>query len=174
MPVYAFEDKEPRIDPTAFVHPEAVIIGSVQIGPECFIGPGAILRGDFGDIMVSEGASVQDNAVIHVNERTRAFIGPGCIIAHGATLHHPELERDVMVGMNAVILHGSKVGASCVIASLCVLKEGSVFGPGKLIAGIPGRVVREVSDAMKERIRAGAAMYRELAKRYQEGLRRLD
>ena len=174
MPIYAFENKKPRIDDSAFIHPQAVIIGDVTIGPRCFIGPGAVLRGDFGAIEVGANTSIQDNAVVHVNENTLAKIGQGCIIAHSAILHHPSIGAGVMVGMNSVILHASEIGDECMVASLSLLREGSVFPPRKLIAGNPARAVKDLGPGMIDRVKRGAHLYAQLSERYQKGLVLLD
>lgn len=166
MPAYAFEDKKPRIAPSAFVHPQAVVIGNVSIGPDCFIGPGAVLRADLGYVEIGEKTSVQDNAVIHVNQNTEAIIGSGCVIAHGAVLHHPKLGNGVLVGINAVILHAAQIGDHCVIGALCMVREGSTFPKRKIITGNPGKAMKDVSDSLIKRITKGAEQYRQLVIRY--------
>ena len=170
MPLYTFENKTPSIDPSAYVHPQAVVIGNVSVGPECFIGPCAVLRADLGYIEIGEGTSVQDNAVIHVNRNTEAVIGSGCVIAHGAVLHHPTLGKSVLIGINAVILHASHIGDHCVVAALCMVRESSMFPRRKIIAGNPGRAVKDVPDSLMKRIDKGAEQYRQLVRRYRSSL----
>jgi phenylacetic acid degradation protein len=166
MPVYSFNRTIPRIHRSAFVHPQAVIIGDVAVGPDCFIGPCAVLRGDVGAIEVGARTSIQDNAVIHVNENTMARIGSNCIIGHGAVLHHPTLGQYVLIGINSVVLHASVVGDSCVVAAMSVLREKSVFPAGKLIAGNPARVIKDVPEKMIDRVKQGAGRYVWLAEQY--------
>ena len=148
MPVYAFEGSVPVVDPGAFLHPTASLIGDVIVGPGCYIGPGASLRGDFGRIMVEGNASIQDNATLHSSAETDCIVGYGCTVAHGAILHGCTLGRHVLVGMNAVVLDGAEIGDECLVAALSLVKSGMRAPERTLLAGNPAQAVRTI-DADK-------------------------
>lgn len=145
MPVYAFEGSVPVVDPAAFLHPTASLIGDVIVGPGCYIGPGASLRGDFGRIFVQGNASVQDNVTLHSSAETDCIVGYGCTIGHGAVLHGCTLGRHVLVGMNAVVLDDVEIGDECLVAALSLVKSGLNAPPRTLIAGSPAKPVKTLT-----------------------------
>lgn len=158
----------PTVDPTAFVHPRAVLLGDVTIGPRSSVWPCASLRADMGPIVVGDGSSVQDNCVLHTDPGGRVVIGDGVTIGHGAIVHGATVGDDTIVGMGAVLLEGSVVGAGCIVAAGAVVREGQVIPPGSLVAGVPAKVLRE-DPALREKARGNAARYRALAERYRRG-----
>ena len=144
MPVYAFEGLVPVVDPTTFLHPTAVLIGDVVIGPGCYIGPGASLRGDFGRVVVEGNASVQDNCTLHTSSESDCIVGFGCTIGHGAVLHGCRLGRNVLVGMNSVVLDDAEIGDDSLVAALSLVKSDMRAPARSLIAGNPAKVAREI------------------------------
>lgn len=142
MPAYAFEGLVPVLDPAAFLHPTAVLIGDVTVGPGCYIGPGASLRGDFGRITLVGNASVQDNCTLHSSAETDCTVGFGCTVGHGAVLHGCTLGRHVLVGMNSVVLDGAEIGDESLIGALSLVKSDMRAPARSLLAGNPARVVR--------------------------------
>jgi phenylacetic acid degradation protein len=146
MPIYAIEDLIPVIDPCAFVHPTAVIIGDVIIGPHCYVGPNAALRGDFGRIVLESGSNVQDTCVLH------SFPGQDCIveqdghIGHGAVLHGCRIGQNALVGMNSVIMDKSFIGSESLVAATTFVKSGFECPPKSLVAGSPATVKRQLSE----------------------------
>ena len=144
--VYAFEGMVPVVDPTAFVHPSAVLIGDVMIGAGVFIGPCASLRGDFGRLIVMAGSNIQDGCVMHGFPGTDTVVEEYGHVGHGAVLHGCTLRRNVMIGMNAVIMDEAEIGESAIVAASSFVKTGMRVPPRVLVAGVPGRVVRELSD----------------------------
>jgi phenylacetic acid degradation protein len=174
MAVYAFEDTTPVVHPEAYVHPEAVLIGDVRIGDKCFIGAGAVLRGDFGRISVGDGSNVQENCVIHVSPGLEVRIEEDVIVAHGAVLHDATVKRGSLVGMGAVILHGAVVEEGVLVAALTLVPTNFVVPAGKIVAGNPAKIKGDVPQAHEEFFRAGIKIYQELPDRYQKGLRRID
>ena len=173
MAVYEFEGKRPRIDPSAFVHPEAVIIGGVEIGAGCYVGAGAVLRGDWGDIVVGEGSNVQENCVVHVKTDEIVTLGPSSHVGHGAILHGCELGFHVLVGMGAILHDRVSVGDEAIIGSGSVLPEGMKVPPGKLVVGIPARIVGDVDQKQKEYSEWGTKIYQALPPRCHASLRRI-
>ncbi len=147
MPAYAFEGVTPVCDPSSFLHPTAVLIGDVVVGPGCYVGPGASLRGDFGRVWVEGNSSVQDNCTLHTSSESDCIVGLGSTIGHGAVLHGCRLGRNVLVGMNSVVLDDAEIGDESLIAALSLVKSDLRTAPRSLIAGNPARVVREIEAA---------------------------
>lgn len=165
MPIYEFGGGRPLIDPTSFIHPQAVIIGHVVIGPDCFIGPCAYLRGDWIAITVGEGSNIQDGCTIHGFPGTEVVLGPGSHLGHGCIVHGARLEENVLVGMNAVIQDGALIGAGSIIGSGCVVPAGFVVPKAKLVVGVPARIVGDVSPEQAAQKRKGTRWYQQLAAR---------
>jgi len=143
---YSIDGVSPVIDPTAFVHPDAVIIGDVVVGAGCYVGPGASLRGDFGRIMLEQGCNVQDNCTLHSLPGLDLVIGPEGHIGHGAIIHGARIETNAMVGMNSVIMDRAVVGESAIVAAMSFVKSGAAIPPRQMAAGIPARVIRELTN----------------------------
>lgn len=170
MPVYAFEGIVPVLDPTSFLHPTAVLIGDVTIGPRCYIGPNASLRGDFGRITVTGDASVQDNCTLHSGAGSDCIVGRGATIGHGAVLHGCLVGVNVLVGMNSVVLDGAEIGEDSLIAAMSLVKNDAIFAPRSLIAGNPARHIRALpAEAIRWR-NDGDGEYQRLADRSLAGL----
>ncbi|MFV3126751.1 phenylacetic acid degradation protein PaaY [Niveispirillum sp. KHB5.9] len=165
MPCYRFDGLVPVVDPTAFVHPTAVLIGDVIIGPGCYIGPGASLRGDFGRLVVERGANVQDNCVMHSFPGADAVVEEDGHIGHGAVLHGCRIGRNALVGMNAVVMDNAVVGADALVAAMSFVKAGMQVPPRMLVAGTPARVIRELSPQEIDWKIRGTAEYHDLTRR---------
>lgn len=165
MALYEFEGKQPQIDPTSFVHPEATIIGDVIIGANCYIGPGARIRGDWGSIKIGDGSNIQENCVIHVAPEKEAILGVDSHIGHGAVLHGPTLEEHVVVGINAIILDDAVIGAGSCLGAGTVVVANTVIPPKSLVMGVPGQVIKEIPDKLAERLKWGTGEYHALPKR---------
>lgn len=159
----------PRVDPSAYIHPSAVLLGDVVIGPRSSVWPHASLRGDMGPIMVGEGTSVQDGCLLHTDPGGKVLLGSGVTVGHGAIVHGATVGDDTIVGMGAVLLEGSVIGAGCIIAAGAVVKEGQQVPPGSLVAGVPAKILRSDDPSLAERARGNAGRYRALAERYRAG-----
>lgn len=173
MAIYEFEGKRPEIHPTTYVDPDATIIGDVIIGENCYIGPGARIRGDWGIIRIASGSNVQDNCVLHANVGGEVILGPDSHIGHGAVLHSMTLKEHVTVGMNAVILDYSVIGAGSLIGAGSVVRASSVIPPKSLVLGVPGKVVSEVSPEQAKGLNEGTAYYHALPKRYYDTVKKI-
>lgn len=169
--IYEFEDLVPVVDPTAYVHPTTVLIGDVVIGPRCFVGPNAVLRGDFGRIILEEGANLQDTCVMHSFPNCDTVVEFDGHIGHGAILHGCRIGRNAMVGMNAVVMDNAIVGEECIVAALAFVKANMQIPPRSLVAGIPGKVIRSLTAQEIAWKSAGTAVYRQLAQRSRATLR---
>ena len=172
MAVYALGDLVPTIDPRAFVHPDAVIIGDVTIGADSSIWPGAVLRGDAGSILIGARTSVQDNAVLHTTPEWPTVVGDGCVLGHLVHLEGCTIEDDVLVGNAAMVLHRSVVHSGAIVAANSVVLNDVDVPSGALAAGSPAVIKPNRVDL--NFIREGAASYVKRIEGYRSGLRRLD
>lgn len=163
--VYAIDGVVPVVHPQAFVHHTAVLIGDVVVGPDCYIGPSACLRGDLGQIAVGQGSSVQDNCTIHTFAGGEVVVGGMCNIGHGAVLHGCRLGERVLVGMNAVVMDGVEVGDDALVAALAFVPAAAEIPPGALVAGIPATVKRDLTAKEKQWKAEGSTEYLALTKR---------
>ncbi len=159
---YAFKGFIPVVHPTAFVHPQAAVTGNVVIGPRCYIGPGAALRGDWGGIVLEEGCNVQENCTIHMFPGKVVTLYAGAHIGHGAIVHGASVGANTLVGMNAVLMDEAEIGAECVIGALSFVPAGMVIPPRSVAVGNPAKVVKEVSDKMLDWKTRGTALYQAL------------
>jgi carbonic anhydrase/acetyltransferase-like protein (isoleucine patch superfamily) len=173
MPIYALKDREPRVHPGAYIHPKAVLIGDVHIGDGCYIGPGAVLRADWGTIRVGKGSNVQENCVVHVKPGDEVRLGVDCHVGHGAIIHGAVVEDRVLVGMGSILFDDVHVGADSVIGAGAVLPQGFQVPPGSVVAGVPAKVMGQASDELLQRKRAGTALYQTLPPLYREHLREI-
>jgi phenylacetic acid degradation protein len=145
MPCYEFRGIVPVVDPSSYVHPQAAIIGDVIIGPGCFVGPSATLRGDFGRIVVEGDASIQDAATVHVSSSHDTKIGRGSTIAHGAVVHGCQLGENCLIGINALVLDGAELGHECFVGALSMVANDMAAPPRSLLLGVPARIRRTLS-----------------------------
>jgi len=162
---YAIDGVAPVIDPTAFVHPDAVLIGDVVVGAGCYVGPCASLRGDFGRLILEDGCNVQDNCTLHSMPGVDLVIGRDGHIGHGAIIHSAHIGANAMVGMNSVIMNHATIGESAIVAAMSFVKTGAKIPPKHLAAGVPARILRELTDDDVAKKIEGTRLYQELARR---------
>lgn len=165
MNTYSFEGLIPVVDPSAFVHPTAVLIGDVIIGPHCYIGAHAVLRGDFGRLILEPGSNLQDTCVMHSFPHCDTVIEQDGHVGHGAVLHGCRIGRNAMVGMNAVIMDNAVIGAESIIAALAFIKADMQVPPRSLVAGVPGKILRQVTDQEIQWKTTGTHVYQQLTER---------
>lgn len=168
--VFSFEGIVPVIDPTAFVHPTAVLIGDVIVGPGCYVGPGAVLRGDFGRIVMERESNLQDNCIVHSGPGLDCTMGERAHIGHGAVLHYCTVRRDALVGIKAVVMDRAVVGEQAIVAAMSFVRIGEEIPPRVMVAGVPARRLRELTEADLEFKKLGTDLYVELAKRSLAGM----
>jgi phenylacetic acid degradation protein len=171
VPIYAIEDYIPVVDPTAFVHPTATLIGDAVVGPHCYVGPGASMRGDFGRVTLSKGANLQDNCVMHAFPGNESIVEEDGHVGHSAVLHGCRVGRNALIGMSAVIMDGAVIGEESFIAAMSFVKAGFVVPPRTLAAGVPAKIVRELTQQEIDWKGGGTRGYQELAQRSQATLR---
>ena len=168
--IYALDGVAPTIDPSAWVAPDANLIGKVVLEADASIWFGATLRGDNEDIRVGAGSNVQENCVLHTDMGYPLVIGANCTIGHKAMLHGCTIGDGSLVGMGAPILNGAKIGKGCLIGAGALITEGKEIADGSLVMGAPGRVVRALDGPAQTRLLASAASYRANARRFRAGL----
>ena len=162
MAIYEFDGFRPVVHESAFVHPQAVVTGNVVIGRDVYIGPGAALRGDWGEILVADGCNVQEGCVIHVFPGATAVLEEGAHVGHGAILHGPRIGQNTLIGMNAVVMDGATIGAECVVGALTFVPAGMEVLARKVVVGNPAKVVKDVTDEMLAWKTQGTSLYQRL------------
>jgi phenylacetic acid degradation protein len=160
--IYSFRSFIPVVHETSFVHPQAVVTGNVIIGKNCYIGPGAALRGDWGGIVLEDGCNVQENCTIHMFPGITVLLKEGAHIGHGAVIHGAEIGRNCLVGMNSVIMDHVILGDECIVGALSFVKEGEIIASRSLWAGNPAKFIKAVSDDMIAWKTKGTQLYQQL------------
>ena len=161
--VLPFGDHEPLIDPTAWLAPNATVVGRARIDAHASVFYGAVIRADMAAVHLGERSNLQDNVVVHTDTDLPTLIGAGVTVGHAAVVHGCTLEDQCLVGMNATVLNGAVVGAGSLVAAGAVVREGAVIPPRSLVAGVPGRVLRPLTDEELDRVVRGADIYVALA-----------
>jgi len=174
MPIYEFEGLTPVVAQDAFIHPTSVLIGDVVVGEGCFVGPGAVMRGDIARLVMQRGSNLQDCCIVHTFPGRETMIGEDSHIGHGAIIHGCTLGRNVMIGMNAVVMDGAAIGDEAFVAAQAFVKAGQVVEARTLVAGVPAKVIRTLSDEEVRRKSIGTAIYQHLAGRYLETMREVQ
>ncbi|MCD9623421.1 gamma carbonic anhydrase family protein [Rhabdothermincola salaria] len=174
MPAYEIEGVRPVVHPGAFVHPDAVLIGDVHVGEGAYVGPLASLRGDFGRIVVGEGANVQDGCVLHCFPGEACELAPEAHVGHGAILHGCTVGSFAMIGMNAVVMDGARIGGEALVGANAFVPAGMEVPARHLAAGNPAKVVRELDDTALGWKANGVRVYQELARRSRGSLLRCE
>lgn len=170
MPCYSLDGLTPVVHPSAFVHPTAVLIGDVIVGPGCYVGPLASLRGDFGRIILEEGANLQDTCVMHGFPDSDTVVERHGHIGHGAVIHGCRIGADALVGMNAVVMDRAHIGARSFVSASAFVKAGFSCAAQSLVMGAPASVKRQLSDEEVAWKQAGTREYQMLAQRCRESL----
>lgn len=159
---YAFKGFQPVVHPSAYVHPQAAVTGNVIIGADVYIGPGAALRGDWGGIVIEDGCNVQENCTIHMFPGVTVRLEEGAHVGHGAIIHGAHLGKNVMIGMNSVIMDEVVVGAGSIIGALTFVKARTVIPERSLVVGNPGKVIKTVTPEMLAWKTKGTRLYQQL------------
>ena len=162
--IYAFNNFIPVIHPSSFIHTQAAVTGNVIIGKDCYIGPGAAIRGDWGQIIIEDSCNVQENCTVHMFPGVTVFLKQGAHIGHGAIIHGATIGNNTLVGMNAVIMDNVIIGDECIVGALSFIKANEVFENRSVIVGNPAKKIKDVSDEMLAWKTAGTALYRQLPK----------
>jgi len=160
--IYAFDGIRPVVHESAFVHPNATVTGNVTIGRDVYVGPGAAIRGDWGEVVIGDGCNVQENCTIHMFPGVTVVLEPSAHIGHGAIVHGARIGRNSLIGMNAVIMDNATVGAECIVGALTFVPADMQIPDRKIVVGNPAKIVKDVSDEMIAWKTDGTALYQAL------------
>lgn len=159
---YKFKKYRPVVHKTSFIHPLAAVTGNVIIGKHCYIGPGAALRGDWGQIILEDGCNVQENCTIHMFPGTRVLLKENAHIGHGAIIHGATIGKNCLVGMNAVIMDHVELGDESIVGALTFIKEGKKIPARSIVVGNPGKIIKAVTDELIAWKTEGTLLYQQL------------
>lgn len=173
MPIYEFERRRPDIYPGAYIAPSAIVIGDVTIGSECYIGHGAILRGDYGSIVIGDGTAVEEGVIIHARPDDKTVVGKRVTIGHGAMIHNATIESEAVIGMRATISDYSHVGQGAIIGEMTLVKNHQKIAAQTVAVGVPARTVGPVSEEQRLLWTWAKEIYIDLSYRYPIGLKKL-
>ena len=162
MAIFKFQNHIPIIHESSFVHPQAVVTGNVIIGKNCYIGPGAAIRGDWGEIILEEGVNVQENCTVHMFPGKSIVLKSGAHVGHGAIIHGANLGENCLIGMNAVIMDDAEIGDESIIGALAFIKAETKIPRRSLVVGNPAKIIKQVSDEMIAWKTAGTKLYQQL------------
>lgn len=171
---YSFKGHIPVVHPSSFIHPLAAVTGNVIIGKHCYIGPGAAIRGDWGEIILEDGVNVQENCTIHMFPGKSIRFRESAHIGHGAVIHGANLGRNCLIGMNSVIMDDAVIGDECIVGAMAFVKAESVFEPRQLIVGNPAKAIKTVTDQMIAWKTAGTMLYQQLPADCHETLKAVE
>ena len=169
MPIYSFEGRKPRIAESAYISPSALVIGDVSIGERCYIGHGAILRGDYGSIEIGDETAVEEGVIVHARPGDRATIGRRVTLGHGAMVHNAVILDGAVIGMRAVVSDFSKVGKKAIIGEMCLVKSSQQIPDNKVAVGVPAKIMGNVEERHYMMTHRAKDLYVKLSKRYGEG-----
>ncbi|MES2799664.1 MAG: transferase hexapeptide repeat family protein [Bacteroidota bacterium] len=168
MAIYEFNGFRPVIKKSSFVHPQASVIGNVIIGENVYVGPSAVIRGDWGKIIIEDGCNVQENCTIHMFPGTITLLKKGAHIGHGAIIHGGTIGENCLIGMNSVIMDDVVIEEECIIGALSLVPQKMHIPRRSLLVGNPAKIVKEVSDEMIAWKTKGTALYQALPKEMHE------
>lgn len=161
-PFFEFEGFRPVVHPSAFVHPLACVTGNVVIGKDVYIGPGAALRGDWGEIVIEDGCNIQENCTVHMFPGVAVVLEAGAHIGHGAVIHGARICKNSLIGMNAVIMDNAVIGPECIVGALSFVAADCIIPARKVVVGNPAKIVKDVSDEMLKWKTEGTRLYQSL------------
>jgi phenylacetic acid degradation protein/carnitine operon protein CaiE len=159
---YQFNGIRPVVDASSFVHPQASVTGNVIIGKDVYIGPGCALRGDWGQIIISDGCNVQENCTVHMFPGVTVLLKQSAHIGHGAIIHGATIGKNCLVGMNAVIMDEVDLGDECIVGALCFIKQGEIIPPRSVVVGNPHKIIKQATDEMIAWKTEGTRLYQQL------------
>lgn len=172
--IYSFKGYTPVVHESSFIHPLAAITGNVIIGKNCYIGPGAAIRGDWGQIILEDGVNVQENCTVHMFPGKSIVLEESAHIGHGAIIHGANLGRNCLIGMNSVIMDDAKIGEESIVGAMAFVKAETIIPKRSLVVGNPAKVIKEVSDEMIAWKTKGTQLYQQLPKDCFDTLKEVD
>ncbi len=174
MTVYEFEGRVPKIGKNTYISKSATVIGKVTIGEECYVAPGAVVKGDYGEIRIGHGNSVQDNVIIHARPEELTTIGNNVTLGHGCIVHNATVKDEAVIGMGAIVSDYATIGEWVIVGEGAVVRQGFEIPDGKIAVGVPAKIIGDVQEHHKEELTKFKGIYRDLAHRYPKGLKKLQ
>ena len=168
--IYSFKGHIPVVHESSFVHPLAAVTGNVIIGKNCYIGPGAAIRGDWGEIILEDGVNVQENCILHMFPGKTLVLKESAHIGHGSVIHGANIGRNSLIGMNSVLMDDTQIGDECIIGAMTFIKAETMVPNRKLVLGNPAKIIKDVSDDMLDWKTAGTKLYQQLPAQCHESL----
>lgn len=172
--IYEFQGFIPVVHPSSFVHPLAAVIGNVIIGKDVYVGPGAAIRGDWGEIIIEDGCNIQENCTIHMFPGKSITLKKGAHIGHGAIIHGANIGANCLVGMNAVLMDDVSLGDECIVGALTFIKGGTEIPNRKMVVGNPAKIIKDITDDMIAWKTKGTALYQKLPGQCHETLKEVE
>ena len=172
--IYKFQNYIPVVHPSSFVHPLAAVTGNVIIGKNCYIGPGAAIRGDWGKIIFEDGVNVQENCTVHMFPGKSIVLKESAHVGHGAVIHGANLGRNCLIGMNSVIMDDAEIGDECIIGAMSFVKAETKIASRSLVVGNPAKIIKQVTDEMIAWKTKGTRLYQQLPKECHETLKEVE
>ena len=172
--IYQFKGYTPVVHESSFVHPLAAVTGNVIIGKNCYIGPGAAIRGDWGQIILEDGVNVQENCTVHMFPGKSITLKESAHVGHGAIIHGANLGRNCLIGMNTVIMDDAEIGNECIVGAMAFIKAETKIPNRSLVVGNPAKVIKQVSDEMIAWKTKGTALYQQLPSNCHESLKEVE
>ncbi|MGY5863136.1 MAG: gamma carbonic anhydrase family protein [Candidatus Thorarchaeota archaeon] len=174
MAVYEFEGRIPVIGKTSYISSSASVIGKVTIGEECYVAPGSVVKGDYGEIRIGDGCSVQDNVIIHARPDELTVIGNNVTLGHGCIIHNATVNNEAVIGMGAIVSDYAVVGVWAIVGEGAVVRQNFEIPNEKIAVGVPAKVIGDVKEHHKEELTKFKSIYRDLARRYPAGLKKIE
>ncbi len=174
MTVYEFEGRVPKIGKYTYVSPSASVIGKVTLGEECYVAPGAVVKGDYGEIEIGDGTSVQDNVVVHARPGEKTTIGSNVTLGHGCIVHNAVVQDEAVIGMGAIVSDYAVVGEWAIVGEGAMVRAKFEVPPRSIVVGVPAKVIGELEERHVKELGKFKEIYRDLAKRYPTGLKEIE
>ena len=174
MPIYEFEGRAPTIHESAYVAPSAIVIGEVIVGAGCYVGHGAILRGDYGTIEIGAGTAIEEGVIVHARPGDKTVIGERVTVGHGAMIHNAVIEEEAVIGMRSTVTDYARVGRGAIVGEMALVKATQEIPPEQVAVGVPARVVGPVKEHQRAMWTMGKELYIDLARRYPEGMKEIE
>ena len=174
MAIYSYGKRIPKIDPSAWVFPSADVIGKVSLGKKVYVGAGAVIRGDYGKIIIKDGSAIEENVTIHARLGGTTLIEEDVTVGHAAMIHNCTIRRDAVIGMNSVVTDDVEIGAGVIVAEGAVVKKGSIIPPNSIVAGVPAKIIGQVSEKNKLHWKIAKDLYHQLCADYKRKLKKIE
>ena len=174
MAIYSYGKRIPKIDPSTWVFPSADVIGKVSLGKKVYVGAGAVIRGDYGEIIIKDGSAIEENVTIHARLGGTTLIEEDVTVGHAAMIHNCTIKRDAVIGMNSVVTDDVEIGEGVIVAEGAVVKKGLIIPPNSIVAGVPAKIIGQVPEKNKKYWKVVKELYQQLCSDYKSKLKKIE